>query len=151
MKRIICIILILCLFPVITIADGFVNFVEKWNKAAYIYKVTELSDDMFTQDGLIYSSSCDEWQMSVMAGNQKAVQAELTSADTNTFLSMCVILGVAIVQSKSVEAFTRFKSNVLDMYLRVAAGDDPRTAAFETFIFTIEKREDVLFFSISEL
>lgn len=148
MKKWICIFLILCLFPSIAIADGLGDFLERWNKITYIYDAPSLSADMFTFEDGMYCAYGDGFKIIVVASNGKALQGAFSTQDTDLFLKMCVTMGASIVTNKTAQTYSQYRGNVLDMYLRVVAGQEPRPSMFDVFEYTIQKRENELIYTI---
>lgn len=145
MKKLICLVLILCLFPVIAIGDSFGDFIVRWNKIAHIYNVPELSENDFIYSDGYYGILTDDWRMLVYPD---ASQGALMAPDTNVFLAMCVTFGTAIVKQKTSSSLFNFRANVLDRYLCLVSGKDPSPSMFEVYQYTIDKRENQFVFTI---
>ena len=126
-------------------ADSFSAFVERWNKIAHIYDVPELSENDFSYSDGYYGIMKDNWRMLVYPD---AAQGAMMTPDSDLFLAMCTTFGTAIVEQKTTDSLFNFRANVLDRYLKLIAGRDPSSAMFETYEYTIMKREDQFVFTI---
>ena len=123
-------------------ADGISDFIENWNKIAYIYDTPEFSTDDFEIDGDFYKITGDDWEIGLIISGDTVTKAALTTTDGDTFLKMCINIGTTVVRKRTMDDFFLYKSNVLDMYLRTLTGKEPREAAFgNDYIYTLEAQK----------
>lgn len=130
MKKILSIIVILSVLFSVAYADGISDFVENWNKIAYIYDTPEFSADDFEINGDFYKITGDNWEIGLIISDDTVSKAALTATDGDTFLKMCTTLGTTIVRNKTSDDLFLYRANVLDMYLCTLSGKKTREAAF---------------------
>ena len=123
-------------------ADGISDFIENWNKIAYIYDTPEFSADDFEIDGDFYKITGDDWEIGLIIFDDTVTKAALTATDCDTFLKMCTTLGTTIVRKKTSDDLFKYRANVLDMYLSTLSGKEPREAAFgNDYTYTLKAQK----------
>ena len=130
MKKILSFIIFFSLMVSVAYADGLSDFIENWNKIAYIYDTPEFSADNFEVDGNYYKITGDDWEIGLIISGDTVTKAALTATDGDTFLKMCTTLGTTVVRKKTSDDLFKYRANVLDMYLSTLSGKEPREAAF---------------------
>lgn len=145
MKRSVAFLLILLVITSFALADNFDDFLIRYNKITHIYSTPELSYDMFALQNGMYSVSKDEWKVIVSSDTS---QAGVSSKNGDTFLAFALTLASAIVTNKTVETYSQFQANLLDMYLRVVAGDNQRSTMFGGYTCMVENRNNKLIFTM---
>jgi hypothetical protein len=130
MKKLLSIIIAFTLLFSVAYADGLSDFVENWNKIAYIYDTPEFFADNFEIDGDYYEITGEDWEIGLIISGDTVTKAALTATDGDIFLKMCTTLGTTIVRKKTSDDLFKYRANVLDMYLSTLSGKEPREAAF---------------------
>ena len=137
--------LILCSAACADIPD---EFIENWNKAAYIYGAPELSRDDMIRNGDVFGWMTDDWVFAVTDGTGEITEAHLAATTGDVLLPMSVMLGVTVVRKKSAETLHRYLGNILNMYLLVISDQSSRYSMFDIFEFDMEKVDGGFWFNM---
>lgn len=147
MKKVICVVLLLCLFPVISLADDLDIFMGKFNVLSKHYGAPELTeeqlqDDVFTGDG---------WKLTVemFAGFYNGAGVYGENADI--FLPMCAQTGMVVVGDYDGSSLRTFLGDLLYAYMKAKTGEKVPTALFGSYMFSITKQGNGFLFTIKGL
>lgn len=151
MKKLLSIIIAFTLLFSVAYADGLSDFIENWNKAAYIYAAPELSYNDVNVDGDLLTLSDNNWNITLEKSWDGIKKATLSTSDNHTFLQMSVMLGIAIVRDNTIDQHFNFEANVLERYLRLESKPLKSAAFGPTHIYTIEKDDDKYIFVLEEI
>lgn len=131
------------------LADSPVEFVERWNKGAYVYGAPELTDYSKTDEVYIFTG--EGWSVSLTyLYDMLFSKVEIFSESADQYLAMCAIAGIAALTYKTAEMMENYDANIFTNYLRIVSERDSRTAYLSNYKFKLEKVENGFLFLLGE-
>jgi hypothetical protein len=145
MKKLICIIMILCLIPLSAMALSSDDLIAEWNARTSLYPAPRLSkdqleDNVFTGDG---------WKLAFKEEYGEIVSFGVVAKDTDVLLPMCIIAGMLIVRDYEISELTSFIGKLTNNYYSLKNGKKIIPATFGLYTFKITQVDEGYFFVIT--
>lgn len=147
MKKLVCLFLILCLFPVFSLADDTSTFIAKWNVYSKHYGADKLSNDMLN-DGVF---SDGHWKMTVDFFMDTYKGVGIYAEDADTLLSMAAQAGVILVGQYDSSSLRTYLGDLAYMYFSAKVGEDFLPSVFGSYTFSITKSGNGYMFTMMGL
>ena len=144
MRKWICAVLVLCLLPVMALAESVDAFSMRWNLIAGQYGCPELSSDSASDSGF----AGDGWKIDIAMDGGNYSEVSVYAEDTETFLSLSVMTGLTVAEGYANDLY-EYLGKVLLMFLRGRAGEEAAPYSFlDHYVFQMTKQGDGYLFTL---
>ena len=147
MKKLVCIVLILCLMPLVAIADDINTFTAAWNAYAPQYGAPPLNPDS-QDDGFIVG---DGWKLGLTIDDDGYDSIIIIGKDADTLLPMATIAGLIFEGNLTPDEITSYIGKLAQIYFQEKSTGKSNTLITGSHLCFFSQKDDTYSFIMVEI